>query len=144
MGDRFYTQMLNAIGTAPGYRGTRKRRMSKWNDELREEVVAEYVERDPTPENSMEIVKEIAEAHDLSPNGVRMVLTKAEVYVKKGPSSAKKDGTAGGARVSKAAAQESLTQAIQDAGQEADDEIISRLTGKAAAYLAGVINAISD
>jgi hypothetical protein len=135
--------MLNKIGSAPGYNGKRRRNLS-WTDELREEVIAAYEERNPTPENSMEIVKEIAEEFDQSPNGVRMVLSKAGAYVKKAPTASKSKGSSGGTRVSKAAAQESLTKAIQDAGQEADSEIISRLTGKAAAYLASVINAINE
>ena len=143
MGERYYTQMLNKLGVAPGYNGKRKKRMT-WTDELREEVVAEYVERKPTPENSMEIVKEIAEERDLSPNGVRMVLIRADVYVKKDQAAAKKSGGSGGTRVSKAAAQESLIKAIQDAGQEPDEEIISRLTGKAAAYFVSVLEAVND
>lgn len=114
-----------------------------WTDELREEVVAAYVEREPTPENSMEIVKEIAEEHGQSPNGVRMVLTKAGVYVKKGPETSKSKGSTGGTRVSKAAAQEALSKAITDAGQEPDSEIIDRMTGKACAYFTTVIEAIN-
>jgi hypothetical protein len=42
-------------------------------------------QKNPTPENSMEIVKAIAEEMGQSPNGVRMILTKAGVYVKKAP-----------------------------------------------------------
>ena len=38
-------------------------------------------------ENSMEIVKSIADELGESPNGVRMILTKAGVYVKKAPAS---------------------------------------------------------
>ena len=35
----------------------------------------------------MEIVKDIADEFEESPNGVRMILTKAGVYVKKAPAS---------------------------------------------------------
>ena len=85
-----------------------------------------------------ETVKAIAEELEESPNGVRMILTKAGVYVKKSPASGgSKTGTSGGSgggRVSKAAAQESLIAAITDAGQEVDEDVISKLTGKAAQY----------
>ena len=37
-----------------------------------------------------------------------------------------------------------LTAAITDLGQEADDDIISKLSGKAAQYLAGVIRAAGN
>lgn len=142
MGDRFYQQQLEFLGTCPGYYGKpkRKRRMA-WDDDKKAEAVSMYTESEPTPENSMEIVKEIAEELNESPNGVRMILTKAGVYVKKAPAAgaAKSSGSTGGSRVSKAAAIESLTAALNDAGQEVDEEIISKLTGKAAMYFAGVI-----
>ena len=54
-----------------------------WTDEKKAEVIEAYEAANPTPENSMEIVAEIAEEHGESPNGVRMVLTKAGVYIKK-------------------------------------------------------------
>lgn len=141
MGDRYYNQMLNKLGTCPGYNGRKK--PMKWTDELRQEVVEQYNAANPTAENSMEIVKEIAEDMGASANGVRMILSKAGVYQKKTPSSSS-SGSTGGGRLSKAAAQEALTKAITDAGQDADEEIISRLTGKAAVYLASVINAINE
>ena len=60
--------------------------MSDWTDELKEEVVAAYLEREPTPENTMDIVKELAEEYDgKTPNSIRMILSKAGVYVKKTP-----------------------------------------------------------
>ena len=117
-----------------------------WDDDKKAAVIAAYEEAGPTPENSMEIVAEIAEEYEESPNGVRMVLTKAGVYVKKAPAakSASSGGSTGGGRVSKAAAIESLTAAITDAGQEVDEEIVSKLTGKAANYFAGIIAAVNS
>lgn len=116
-----------------------------WTDEKKAEVIAAYEAADPTPESSMEIVKEIAEEFEESPNGVRMILTKAGVYVKKTPASGgEKKATTGGTRVSKAAAVEALAAAISDAGQEADEEILSKLTGKAAQYFTTVITAINN
>ena len=48
-----------------------------------------------------------------------------------------------GGRVSKAAAQEALIAAITDAGQEVDEEIVSKLTGKAAQYFTTVLSAVN-
>ena len=132
MSDRFYFQQQQ-----------RRRRKMAWTDESKAEAVELYTTEDPTPETSMEIVKTIADTLGESPNGVRMILTKAGVYVKKAPatSSAKSNG---GGRVSKADAQQTLKDALSDAGQEIDGDIIDKLTGKAAVYMAGVINAINN
>ena len=87
MGDRFYQQQIQALGTCPGapHSTTKRKRKMAWTDEKKAEVIEAYESANPTPENSMEIVAEIAEEHNESPNGVRMVLTKAGVYVKKAP-----------------------------------------------------------
>lgn len=146
MGDRFYMQQLERTGFAPGLKNTnrRKRRMA-WDDDKKAQAVAMYEEAEPTPETSMEIVKDIAEELDESPNGVRMILTKAGVYVKKTPAAKSSGGTTGGStRVSKAAAQEALTAALSDAGQSVDEEIISKLTGKAAQYFTSIITTINE
>jgi transposase-like protein len=155
MSDRFYTQQLEATGWCPGYRGTstlsefeqifgkiRRKRMA-WTDEAKAQAVEMYTAEEPTPENSMEVVKMIAEELGESPNGVRMILTKAGVYVKKTPA-VKSSGGTGGGRVNVAAAQDELTKAISDMGEEADGAIISKLTGKAAMYFANLINKLND
>ena len=130
MGDRFYFQQHQARG---------KRRMA-WTDEKKAEAIEAYQDAEPTPETSMEIVKEIADDLGESPNGVRMILTKAGVYVKKTPATANGGGTSsGGTRVSKQAAQDALTAAIIDKGLAVDEDIISKLTGKAAQYFTGLL-----
>lgn len=147
MGDRFYNEMLDKYGTCPGYMGTTRRRRVAWTDESKEEAVEMYTAANPTPETSMEVVKEIADELNESPNGVRMILTRAGVYVKKTPaskSSSTGGSTSGGGRVSKVDAQEALSAALQDAGQEVDDSIISKLTGKAAVYLTGVVQKLNS
>jgi len=148
MSDRFYQQMREKTGWAPGlpeYLKNNRRRRMAWTDESKAEAVEMYTEAEATPETSMEIVKEIAEHLGESPNGVRMILTKAGVYVKKSPAaSSSKSSTGGGTRVSKADAAEALTAAISDAGQEIDSDIISKLTGKASVYFTGIINALND
>ena len=148
MGDWFYQQQLAAIGDCPGAtisQRRRKRRMA-WDDEKKAAVIEAYEAAEPTPETSMEGVAELAEEFEESPNGVRMILTKAGVYIKKAPASgsAKASTNGGGGRVSKAAAIESLSAAISDAGQEVDQEILDKLTGKAAVYFTGVISAINS
>jgi len=117
-----------------------------WDDEKKAAVIEQYEAANPTPENSMEIVAELADEFEESPNGVRMILTKAGVYVKKNPASGgskpASNGGSGG-RVSKAAAQDALIAAISDAGQEVDEDVISKLTGKAAQYFTTVLNAVN-
>ena len=139
MGDRFYQAQIKAIGTCPGYNG--KRKSMAWDDTKKAKATEMYLAGDPTPENSMEIVKEIADSLGESPNGVRMILTKADVYIKKTAASTKaspaKEG--GGARVSKDVAHARLTAALVDRGANVNDEIISKLTGKAALYFAEVL-----
>ena len=116
-----------------------------WDDDKKAAVIAAYEEAQPTPENSMEIVKEIADEYEESPNGVRMILSKAGVYVKKTPAAGSGTSSNGGSsRVSKAAAQEALVAALTDVGAEIDNDIVEKLTGKAAQYFAGVIGAINS
>jgi len=114
-----------------------------WDDAKKAQAIDMYQEREPTPENSMEIVAEIADELGESPNGVRMILSKAGVYVKKEPAAASggtksKTTKSGATRVSKEDAQAQLIAAIEAAGKEVDSDIISKLTGKAAVYFAGL------
>jgi transposase-like protein len=145
MGDRFYQQQLDRLGTCPGYRGTTRRRRMAWTDESKAQAVEMYTDAEATPETSMEIVKDIAEELGESPNGVRMILTKAGVYVKKAPASGTAKASGGAStRVSKSDAAQTLKDALSDAGQNIDDDIIDKLTGKASVYFTGVINAINN
>jgi len=148
MGDRFYSQQLNKTGDCPGNKNPskRKRRMA-WDDEKKAAVIAAYEAAEPTPETSTEIVKSIADEFGESANGVRMILSKAGVYVKKSAdSTAKTSGgsSTGTGRVSKADAIEALTAALQEAGQPVDEAIVSKLTGKAAVYFTQVITALNN
>jgi len=117
-----------------------------WDDDKKAQAVSMYEDMDPCPETSMEIVKGIADELDESPNGVRMILTKAGVYVKKTPAAKSSSGTTGGGstRVSKAAAAEALIAILGDAGQDVDEEIISKLTGKASQYFTAIITKINE
>ena len=109
--------------------------MVDWTDESRADVVEKYKGSDPSPENSMDIVKTIAEDMGVSPNGVRTILTKAGVYIKKAAGSKATGDKPKSIRVNKAEAQEQLTVLIESIDKEADQDIISKLTGKAALYL---------
>ena len=104
------------------------------------QAVEMYEAQDPTPETSMEIVKEIADELSESPNGVRMILTKAGVYVKKAQATGNGGGTSSGglAFLSKLLKMH-LTAAINDKGLTVDEDIISKMTGKAAQYFAGLM-----
>ena len=149
MGDRYYQQMRDSTGWCPGmpeYLKHKRRKKMAWTDEAKEKAVEMYTAENATPENSMEIVKEIAAELGESPNGVRMILTRAGVYVKKTPatkSTTGGTGGGGGGRVSVADAQQAVKDAISDAGLEADDAIISKLTGKAANYFAEIIGKVN-
>ena len=144
MGDRYYNQMLDKVGTCPGFTGTKRRRRVAWTDESKAEAVELYTTEEPTPETSMEVVKDIADQLGESPNGVRMILTRAGVYVKKTPASKSSAKSTGGGRVSKADAQEALSGALSDAGMEVDESIINKLTGKAAVYLTGIVEKLNS
>ncbi len=119
-----------------------------WTEEDKAKAVAAYKAGDPTPENSMELIKEIAEEMEQTPNGVRMVLVQAGVYVKKEAASggtskttSKSGDSEKAPRVSKESQIAALKEAIEAKGAEVDDDILSKLTGKAAAYFLKVISA---
>ena len=113
-----------------------------WDDDRKALAISKYEEAKPTPENSMDIVSEIAEELGESVNGVRMILSKAGVYVKKEAASAtaskSKTTKTTSTRVSKEDAQAQLVAAIEAAGKDVDSDIITKLTGKAAIYFAGL------
>ena len=118
--------------------------MAEWTAEERAEVIAKYQEANPTPETSAEIVHALAEEYEKTDNGVRMILNKADVYVKKNPSNSGTKSESKGTRVNKAEALDELTNLIDSQGCEVDDAIISKLTGKAAVYFTGVLNKIIE
>lgn len=122
--------------------------MSTWTEELKQEAIDKYLAAEPTPETSIEIIKEIAEEMEQSPNGVRMVLVQAGHYVKKdattattkvGATSKGKTAGEGTKRVSKESQIAELKVAIEAKGGDIDDDILSKLTGKAAAYFTTIL-----
>lgn len=143
MGERFYLQQLQKTGDCPGNRKLKGKSKMAWTDESKAKAVEMYQAGEPTPENSMELVVDIASELDESPNGVRMILTKAGVYIKKAAGATKSDSKSSGTRVSKADSQKALADAIKDAGQKVDEDVLSKLTGKAAQYFTAVITAVN-
>lgn len=108
-----------------------------WDDAKKAKAVELYTKAEPTPENSIEIVKEIAEALGETPNGVRMILSKAEVYVKQAATKSTGTKPSDGdkpKRVSKADSIDALKSVIEGEGLEPDMEILEKLTGKQAVY----------
>lgn len=117
-------------------------------DELRQQIIEEYVdliegyEEEERPKFTMDVVHRIATEFSLSPNAVRIALQRAGVYILKKvePKAVKAEGTAAGGRVNKESAHKSLVAALNAIGvAEVDEEITSKLTGKAAIYLATCI-----
>ena len=121
---------------------TKETQMAVWTDEQKKQAIAAYEAGEPTAENSTELVKEIAEDMEQSANGVRQVLVQAGVYIKKDVAAkGKTDATGDKApRVSKESQIAELKELILARGQEADDEVLGKLTGKAAAYLVKVFS----
>lgn len=100
------------------------------------QIVQEYLERVPTEDNSIEIIKEIATLYDVSPNLVRMTLIQENAYVRKAPVEKAVDKDK---KPSKETAITALKDAIRETGKEVDDSILDKLTGKAAQYLLTII-----
>jgi KaiC/GvpD/RAD55 family RecA-like ATPase len=116
-----------------------------FTDALKAQIKQEYLDANPTPETSVEIVKELAETHGQTANAVRMFLMQAEVYVKKdaaatsaSKTSSTKASGEGSKRVSKEDSINALKEALRAAGKDVDDDILDKLTGKAAVYFAGL------
>lgn len=119
---------------------------TEWTPELKAQVIEQYLAAEPTGDTSTEIIKDIADEIEMSPNGVRMILTQAKVYVKKtaGATTTKPSTTKTGdapKRVSKESAIADLKAAIEARSAPVDEDILSKLTGKAAVYFLSVLQA---
>jgi predicted negative regulator of RcsB-dependent stress response len=128
-----------------------------WTDEKRAEIIAHYVETMETnfstdeerAKNSIPVVKDLASQYGETTNAVRGVLSAAKVYIKAAPASkATGKGTAStGTRVNKAEAIQTLRNLIlanADNDESAvDDDILNKLTGKAAQYFSGLFQRTS-
>ena len=119
--------------------------MADWTDKLKEQVKADYLEKEPTPDTSTEIVQEIAADIDMTVNGVRAVLVRAGVYIKKTPATGgtKSESKTGSTRVNKADAIKDLKEIISNNSLDVEDDIIDKLTGKAAVYFKGLFEGLT-
>ena len=122
-----------------------------WTDDLKARVVKEYLESSPTAENGTEIVEKISAGLEGSTvNGVRIILAKSvdeegnKIYISKASGNATK--TEGDKpttkRVNKKEAVEKLVGVITTAELNVDDDIIGKLTGKAAVYFTELLTEI--
>jgi len=119
--------------------------MAEWSEEVKAQAVKDYEESNPTPENSTEIVKKIAEDIDMTVNGVRAVLVRAGVYIKKTPATGGSGGESKSTstRVNKADAIKALKDIISNNSLDVEDDIIDKLTGKAAVYFKGLFEGLT-
>ena len=116
-------------------------------DELKQQVIETYKEdisaypEEERPKVTMEIVNSIATEFGLTPNSARVILTNAGVYVlKKVEPKAASASAGGGGRVNKDSAHKALTAALEAIGvEDVDQEIVGKLTGKAAQYISTCI-----
>jgi len=108
--------------------------MAEWTEESKAKLIAQYTAAEPTPETTTDIVAALAEEFGATVNGVRIILSKAEVYVSK--SKAKPAGKGGDApaRKSKQDSLNELSSLLEDQGVEVDPTVVDKLTGKAAEY----------
>lgn len=120
--------------------------MAEYTDEMRADILKKYLAANPTPENSTEIVKEIAEEYEVTPNGIRAILQKTGKYVKKAEAVKAKapgDKPASG-KGSKTVAMTELKTVIEANGLNYDAEIIGKLTGKAAVYFTEILKELAN
>ena len=113
--------------------------MAEWTKENKAELVKQYLAENPTPKTTTEILEKLAPEFDATVNGVRRILGAADVYVKVDPVKAKSTTSTGEKKETKQESLDRLTGEIEALGLEADDTIVSKLTGKAAAYFADVL-----
>lgn len=119
---------------------------SDWTDELRAQAIKLYEEQKPTPDTSSEAVKTVADSMGMTANGVRAILVRAGVYVKKDPTVVKATTTATGtgSRVNKTEAIAALNEIISNNNLDVDEEITGKLTGKAAVYFTEIFKALTS
>ena len=115
--------------------------MAEWTDKSKAELVKRYLAENPTSKTTNEIMaKLVPDFEGSTVNGIRVILRNADVYVKVEPVSGKASTTtAGEKKETKQESLDRLTKEIAVLGLEADETIVSKLTGKAAAYFADVI-----
>lgn len=119
-----------------------------WDDVKKAKAVEMYLEAGPTPATSVQIVKDVADELGETANGVRMILSKAGKYVKSEAvgttAAAGKADKPATPKVGKQDKIDALSGAIAAAGLTPDQDILDKLTGKAADYFLAVIKSITE
>lgn len=118
-----------------------------WDDVKKAKAVEMYLAANPTAETSVQIVKDVAEELGETPNGVRMIISKAGKYIKAEAATstaANKTEKSATPKVGKADKISALSTAIAAAGLTPDTDILDKLTGKAADYFLSVVKALAD
>ena len=117
--------------------------MAEWTEETKAQLIEQYEAAEPTPETTTDIVAELAEEFGATVNGVRIILSKAGVYVSK----AKVKATTSGSKATRKSKQDSLNELsgiLTELGVEIDSTIVDKLTGKAAEYFIGAFKQAID
>lgn len=118
--------------------------MSRWEDEeFKAGIRKDYLDSDPTPETNSEILQQLGLDYEVSPNSIRNFLAKEDILVKKAvepKAEGAKSATTGTKRVSKEKVLGELKALIESKGKAVDEDILSKLTGKAAQYFIEVIS----
>lgn len=116
--------------------------ISDWDNEtFVKELIEAYQGMNPTPESNASILADLGVAYDVSPNSIRVFLTKKGVYVKAEAVAAEAAVPATGSkRVPKEATINKLKELIAKKEKPVDDAILDKLTGKAAQYFIGILS----
>ena len=119
---------------------------SDWTEELKQEVITAYIAEEPTPENTTEIISELADKFKKTVNGIRMILIKAEKYVaiKAKTSTSSSDSGDKPKRKTKQESLDELSELLTKHGVTADATIIDKLTGKAADYFTAAFTTVIE
>lgn len=113
------------------------------DDEGVKEAIREaYLSENPTSDTNSEILKKLGEDFQMSANSIRVFLAKENILVKKAQveTGGTKSPTTGTKRVSKEKVLGQLKELISSKGKPIDNDILDKLTGKAAQYLIEVIS----
>ncbi len=140
MGERYYRAMLKETGKTifMGKVVLKNNKTPKYTEEFKEEIKKKYLESDPTANNTVELCKSLADEHGVSANVIRQLLVGAEVYISQGQVTSSKKTTS--TKLDKSKMQDSIQSVIEALGEKVDQDIISKLTGKAANYLSSVMS----
>lgn len=116
-----------------------------WDEVKKAKAVEMYLEAEPTPTTSVQIVKDIADELGETANGVRMIISKAGKYIKSevvSTAAAGKTDKPATPKVGKQDKIDALSRAIAAAGMTPDTDILDKLTGKAADYFLSVLTSL--